>query len=257
MSKPKVLVGTVTYKGKDYIQEEHEQAVQNLKYSNTSRLVVDNSKGTSYVQRLRRRGVSAVTVSRGSNSCEAICNGYQKLWTHALRNDFDYLLTVESDLLPKPDDLDRLLMHNKRIVGSWYFLGQKNQHAYYQPCIMVDKELPNGQIGSKMLGAIHRDDGTKALNRTKVASWWKSGLRKCHGCGFGCTLIRRDILESFPELDYVKGTEESTPKHTDSWFYFQLRNNGFQPFVDTDREVEHHPSSWDDVPDRYKPKGVD
>jgi len=249
---PKVLVGTVTYEGKDYIQKEHEQAIQDIKYPNTSRLVVDNSRGTSYVETLRRRGVNAVTVERGSNSHEAICNGYQRLWDHVLDNDFDYLLTVESDLLPQPDDLDRLMMHDRPIVGSWYYLGRKNQNAAYQPCIMVDTHDGAGKIGSKMLGAIHKDNGERVLDVGKVNEWKNSGLRECHGCGFGCTLIHRSIIEAIPKLDYVKTDE--VEKHTDTWFYYQLRNNGISVFVDTDRVVEHHPSDWNKVEDRYSPE---
>ena len=247
---PKVLIGTVTYEGKDYIQEEHEQAIQNIKYPNTSRLVVDNSRGTSYVETLRRRGVNAVTVERGESSHEAIKNGYQRLWNHVLDNDFDYLLTVESDLIPQRDVIDRLLMHDRPIVGSWYFLGKKDQNAALQPCIMVDKkDEETGHIGSKMLGAIENEDGTKNLDVGVIQQWYNSGLRRCHGCGFGCTLIHRSIIEAIPELDYVK--TDTHEKHTDSWFYYQLRNNDISVFVDTDRVVEHHPSDWDAVKDRY------
>jgi len=246
---PSVLIGTVTYSGKDYVWDEHNHAIQQIKYPNTSRLVVDNTRGTSYTQKLRRRGVNAVSVPRGEHSYEAIANGYTKLFNYASEHDFDYLLTVESDLLPERDVIDRLLLHDKKIVGSWYFLGMKNQYARMQPCIMVDVDK-GSFVGSKLLGCRHTDEG-KQLDMRVIRDWMNSGVRECHGAGFGCTLIKDDIFNEFDKIQYVPGDTPDGKSHADSWFYFQLRNNGIPVHVDTDRIVEHRPSSWDDVPDRY------
>jgi len=241
---PRVLVATTTYQGKDYAFEKYIDSIRSIKYPNYKHLMVDTSQGTSYLSTLRRRGVRTLQADAGDDAYEAVTNGYQKIWDYALDNNFDYVLTVESDLYPEPDVIDRLLLHDKEIVGSWYFLGLPHQDEYFQPCIMVDRETEQGMIGSRMLGTKYKLDGGKVISRQEIGRWWKSGLQPCHGCGFGCTLIDTDLMAEIPELDHIdRGGDK---QHTDTWFYFQLRNNGIQPFVDTDREVDHDPSPWTD-----------
>jgi hypothetical protein len=76
-----------------------------------------------------------------------------------------------------------------------------------------------------------------------MMEWYNSGLRRCVGCGFGFTLMKRGLVEAIPEWQYIE--REDKPQASDTWFYFQLQQNDIPVFVDTDLEVRHVPSDWD------------
>ena len=71
-----------------------------------------------------------------------------------------------------------------------------------------------------------------------------TGLQKIHGCGFGATLIKTSLLKQFP-MYWIP--EER--KHCDVLFYKDLHNAGYKVFVDTDREIPHFNSDWNDIKD--------
>jgi hypothetical protein len=74
MDAPKVLIGTPTYSGKEYVRKEFVARVRELTYPHFDFLIVDNSKGTSYASKLRRDGLRVATVPRGNNSRDALRN---------------------------------------------------------------------------------------------------------------------------------------------------------------------------------------
>jgi hypothetical protein len=159
--------------------------------------------------------------------------------------DFDYLLTVESDLFPQRDQLDRLLMHDQAAVGSFYWLTLGQDKGSFQPNVMVaEPKIPRG-YSLKMLGREVDENGEVSVDYDYVESFLNTGLRRCGGMGFGCTLLHRSVIEAFPKLQHVNFGERNK-KHVDTWFYYQLVNNDIKVYVDTDTVVPHWPNAWTD-----------
>jgi GT2 family glycosyltransferase len=67
-----------------------------------------------------------------------------------------------------------------------------------------------------------------------------------HGMGIGCTLIRRDIFNTY----MFWYDERFSEKHSDVYFYMELQNKGIPVYLDTNIIIEHYPSKWEDVKDK-------
>lgn len=248
MEHPRILVGITTYKPKDYMIDKCYRAVKEFDYPSDKYdvLIVDNTddKGR-YANQLKKRGFRKVEhVARGANSRVAINRSQNLIRRRFLEGDYEWLLMVESDLLPPKDTLKRLLGHKKTVVGSWYWIGTGNVRT---PCIFVNQVI-NGFGGTRPLGIIRHsiDDNSGKFDGAEIMSWWNSGLRQCHGVGFGTTLIHRDVVQEFPFWT----DERFDNKHSDVYFYLDLERANIPVFVDTNVEVPHFPTDWALVEDR-------
>jgi len=105
---------------------------------------------------------------------------YQAAWKATLKGGFDYLLTVEHDIVPPADALTRLLAMNKLVafgvyvfrVGPPYVV---NAYRWLDDCLAPDMSLTLFP---------------KQLEQARAR-----GIVRCSGVGWGCTLIRRDVIE--------------------------------------------------------------
>lgn len=246
MGNPRVLVGITTYKDKHYMMPKCYNAVRNFKYPKDAYdvLIVDNTRDSGrYANKLKRLGMRRVIhIDRGENSRVALARSQNYIREHALQNGYDYVLFVESDLLPDPDALMRLILHGKSIVGSWYYIG----HDIKLPCIFLNAHV-GAFNGTRQLGIRLEEDGNKRVPQfNEVGEWWQSGLRECHGCGLGCTLVARSIIEKYPFWTDPRFDN----KHSDVYWYMNITNDGHKVFVDTDVNIPHFPTKWSDVKDR-------
>jgi len=233
MSYPKVLVGVVTYEGKDYVWDKVYKNLQNLSYPNYDILVVDNTKDMKYYEKLKKQGVNVVHTKRGKTSREALTVSQNYIRDVVLNEGYDYLMFIESDLVPPRDIIERLMSHNRLVVGSMYYIGHHwSKKEPPRPCLFE---------------TVKRGDTTRTENINPVRGWdyFGNGLQLIHGCGFGSTLIKREILEKF-KFWY---TLEPPIKHSDVLFYMDLHNAGYRAYVDTDIIVPHYNSNWGDVKD--------
>ena len=231
---PKVLIGVVTYVGKDYIFDEFWKNIQNLDYDNYDVVVVDNTKGKKYYSKLKRRGIPVHHVNRGANSRMAQDRSLNKITSIMLKGDYEYFLSIESDLLPPSDIIQRLMAHDKDVVGCMYNIGYVDSASQPpRPCLFtMNKEEINGKA-------------TRNLTADEGFSLFGRGVIRIHGCGLGTTLIRRSIVEEVP----FRYTTENDRVHSDAVFYGDLHNKKIQAFVDTDIIIPHFNSDWNLVKD--------
>jgi len=228
---PKVLIAIPTYEGKDYIFRENFEAIKNIDYPNYEYLYIDNSVTEEYSNTLKGRGANVVRVPRGENSRQALCNAQNYARHKVLDEDYDYLMFIESDLVPDKDVLKRLINFNRPVVGSIYLIG----HEIKVPCVFfLDHKKESGLLG------------TRLIHPMEVKHFMNTGLRLVHGLGFGCVLIRKDVVKRFP----FWFDSRFDNKHSDVYFYMDLAVKGIPVFVDTDHVITHFPSKWELVNDK-------
>lgn len=234
MSKlPKVLVGVATYEGKDYVWEPFKENIEKFTYPNYDVMVVDNSKGNKYARKLKKscgnNGFMVEHIARASNSRIAHADSLNHIRQYFLENDYDYLLLLESDTLPPVDIIQRQLVTGKDVIGCMYFIG----HAW-------DPKRPP-------TACLFVTEGKKTRRVEREEGWqlYGTGVQLIHGCGIGCTLVSRKILEQFKFWWHLS----NPPKHADVLFFLDLQNAGIPVYVNTDVVVAHHPSDWDKVED--------
>jgi len=260
MTLPSVLIVTPIYDKKDYCLDKHVAHVNAINYPNCKQIFIDNTEGSDYTNKLKSKGLEVYHVNRGNNSREAICNSMNYAREYMLEHKFSYMLTIESDLFPDPELINRLLSHNKSVVGSYYLLGFKqdtikiqNEVRAYHNKEITEQEYKNNVKGLNpeipCLFIIENTNQvfqkTRILNITEGLAVFNTGLRKIHGCGLGATMVKQDIIQRFP----FWCDDRFSNKHHDVYFYMDLHNAGIPVYVDTSILIPHQPSKWEDVKD--------
>lgn len=228
---PKVLVFTITYSGKDYIYEEWKKASKAMTYPNFDHVVIDNTDDDGEYAKKLEKDFWTIKVPRGNNSREAMARSQETARRLAVKEGYDYFLSLESDIIPTPTVIQDLLKDAKEYVGALYFIGDKTLRI---PCIT----LPEKHEATNMIGS-------RLIRQDEIAQYYKTGLRNVNNCGLGCTLVRRDVFTKLKFKYYP-----NLRAHSDSFFANDAWRAGFRVFIDTDIVLEHHNVPWEGVGDR-------
>ena len=75
-------------------------------------------------------------------------------------------------------------------------------------------------------------------------------VRRIHGCGIGCALIKREVLEQFKFR--IEMLPTGTPEfhyHDDTYFYLDCWNARPQHevWIDTSRKIRHEAQDWHEI----------
>jgi glycosyltransferase involved in cell wall biosynthesis len=234
MPLPKVLVATTIYEGKDYIMDRFYKNICSLDYPNYEILLVDNSETNEYKKQLVQRGYkNVVHVARGKHSREGVANALNYIRKYALQNGYDYWLSIECDLIPPKDIIQRLMLHQKTIVGCIYVIGYKDSNGQPpRPCLFGLRRRQNGELE------------TFNYNPKEGFAFFGGGVQRIHGCGLGCTLVKAELLRKL-EFWYM----DDEIKHSDVYMYMDLHNMGHDVWLDSDIIIPHYNSKWDLVKD--------
>lgn len=223
----KVLVGCPTSSHKAYCLEEYSKAIKSLTYSNYGILLVDNSENLKYVDRIRKLGIDVVKDNYFETARERVVHSRNLLRDYVLKNNYDYFLSLEQDVIPPKDVIERLLRHDKKVVTGIYFTRYDiNGKKKIKPLIWVDTP---GKF-EKM----------KFIDEREL---WKSGLIKIRACGLGCVLIHKSVLESISFRLFK-------PKiYDDMAFCHDLYKKGISIYADLEVKCKHLISGmdWDSI----------
>lgn len=238
MGLPKVLIFTITYSGKDYCLDEFVENCKKFTYKNKEHIFIDNSDdGGEYTKKLKERleplGIKVYHVERGNTSREALARSQNYARKLFLEGDYNYLLSLESDIFPKPNIIDALILDAVDVVTGLYMIGFKEKNTRW-PCITKYEKNPNtGTYGSRLL---YKDEWAEYINQ---------GLKQVAAGGMGCCLMFRDVVEEIP-FTYIPGLRP----HSDVFWFNDARKLGYPVFVDTNVICEHKNSDWGKVGDR-------
>jgi hypothetical protein len=225
-AKLKVLVAAPTADRKNYCLNEYLSVVSNLTYSNYKTFLADNSETRSNAKMLNRLGVHTKWINpAGKTNIQYIAESHESCREFALHLNFDYMLHLESDIIPPIDIIERLLFHKKEVVSACYFTGFGDKSRL---CIQLledsgelIRETQNMDYG---IGDMIFMDGT---------------LKQVYGAGLGCTLIHKSVLEKI-KFRYQEGVDA----HPDTYFYSDLNASGIKQYVDTSILCKHENREW-------------
>ena len=233
MNEPKVLVAAPVYSGKEYIFDAWYKNITSLDYPNYDWLVVDNSRMESFHRKLRRKGYQKIVhVPRGGNSRLGIARASEYIRNYAINNGFDYIMFIETDLIPPKNIIKRLMNHKKLIVGAVYEIG-----------LHGSKTAPRHPL---LYEAVKREDGIRLeiLPPERGYPLLNTGLIQTPAMGLGCTLVHSSLFKKYT----FKWTSVGK-QHTDSLFYGDLWNDKVPVWCDTDILIPHFNQNWANVKD--------
>lgn len=158
----------------------------------------------------------------------AASDGQEKLFNMFADSDFDYLLVVDADVVPQLDAFAKMVAHDKQIVLApvWFYNDKYNTIAY---------------------GAYHQWAKNKKEEREKVQRVVKTkGLEKVVSGGFGCMLVRKDVVQKFRDNNLLFAKwDKSLGEHmqeraSDNIFWAKCTNLEIDAYIDWSIETTHY-----------------
>lgn len=219
---PKVLVGCPTSSYKSYCIEKYASALKSISYDNFDVLLVDNSKDNLYIKSIKSLGIPVVKGPYNESAKQRIVDSRNILRNKVLDEGYDYLLSLEQDVIPPENIIPRLMQHNKEIVSGVYFTYQKNKGI---------------NVGLKPV--LYKKSGNDSLVLMSESDVLKPRLVEVGACGLGCVLIHRKVLEKV-KFRFSKEYEG----FDDVWFCYDSFNSGFKVYADTSVKCKHLILGW-------------
>ncbi|MBS3151228.1 glycosyltransferase [Candidatus Woesearchaeota archaeon] len=222
----KILVGCPTSSYHEYALEEYARAVKSLTYPNYDILLVDNSKDDLYFKKLKLLNLPTIKGRWHEEARERIVESRNILRQKVIDDDYDYFLSLEQDVIPPKDIIERLLQHKKRVINGVYF------------------NYINAKEGTRLAPVIWTKVNMKKEERYFLhPSQLNKGLMKIAISGVGCILIHRSVLEKI-KFRY----EKQYPSFDDIFFGLDCKENNIGIYADTNIVCKHliknRPWSW-------------
>lgn len=233
MKLPKVLIFTAVYEGKEYCLADFMNEAAKINYPNKRHIFIDNSKTDTFYKKLKEWGLDIHRIERGANSREAIARSQNYARKIAIDEGYDYLFSLESDIMCPKDIVQDLMRHGKDVTTGFYYIGNREKGVRV-PCITLSKF-------NKTIGAY----GTRLLAREEFEAYTNQGLKQVQAGGMGCCLVHK---RAFKRVAFTY--DPRFTGHSDIYFFNDMFKRKIPVFVDTNIYCEHENSLWEKVKDR-------
>lgn len=221
--KPRILIGIPTWEGMDYILERFVENLKKFTYPYYDILFVDNSRGDDYFLKLKSKGFKVIKVPWTKFSRKRLTDSRNIIREEFLKGDYDYLFSLEQDLLPPKDIIENLLKHHKYVIGAPYKISQEKL-----ACVFTGHFSNRHPITKEPV-----DWHSEVMSVVE----WKGKVTKVHSCGLGCVLINRYTLEKIKKFRWIPGMLS----HDDTFFYIECRQLKIPVYLDGKLDyIEHH-----------------
>lgn len=221
--KPKILVGCPISDYKRYCIDEYLEGISNLTYSNFELFLVDNSETSDFYEELKSKGIDVKRIEYVPSAKNRIVKSRNLIVDKFLEGDYDYFFSLEMDVIPPKDIIERLLESNKEIVSG----------VYFKPFIIRDQ---NDIILSKEIMPIAYQRYSE--NRLKRMSWKdvdNKDIVEVEVVGLGCILIKREVFEKKIKFRWEQGNSS----FDDFWFCKDVKRLGYNIFMNNSLKCKH------------------
>lgn len=205
----KILIGCPTSEHKKYCLKEYVEIVKKL---GCDILLVDNSKTKDYYNEIKKLGLNVIKDAYYPKARDRIVSSRNLIRRYCLENNYDYLFSLEQDVIPPLDIIEILLKSGKKIISGLYYK-------------LDDKEL------TPVAWIHHEGNYARRLNYSETI---EPKIIEVITCGLGCVLIHKDVLEKV-RFRY----NESKKSFDDVWFGIDARDKGFKLYLDTGIKCKH------------------
>jgi len=220
---PKILVGCPTYYKKGYCLDQYVSRIKSLSYPNYDILLVDNSIDMNYFKRIKALGIPVIKDSPKSKPHDTIVHSRNLIKQHALDKGYDYFLSLEQDVVPPKNVIERLLGHDKKVVSAVYYTFYKF-HGIPKLRPLVWADVAGQPDKMRFMGSecnLARNSLQPVVCRVKM-------------CGLGCVLVHRSVLE---KVSFRVPFDYST--YDDFAFCDDVRKIGEDVWADLSVQCEH------------------
>jgi len=137
-----------------------------------------------------------------------------------VKGEWDYLFAVDADISFPKDTLVKLLAHDKDVVSGLYIQRFSDRHV-----LEIFEANDRG--------------GFTHIPYDKIKG---KGLVEIGACGFGCALIKKNVLVDigYPQFVYKSAINHNDTFSEDLYFAMKAREKGFKLYADTSILCDHH-----------------
>jgi GT2 family glycosyltransferase len=222
----RVLVGCPTFEGYKYCLAEYAERVKNLSFSFYDVVLVDNSKTNEYSKKIQEHGLEVIKVPWHDNAFERIVSSRNVLRQKVLDEGYDYLLSLEQDIIPPVDIIEKLLRHKKKCICGVYY------KIYDTKIKNLDGTIEDKKILLPLIFKITDDKNKMQVCYPKDLE--SEQLLKIRASGLGCMLIHKDVLKKI-SFRYDKDVDA----HDDMFFSSDIYDSEFDMYTDTSVKCKH------------------
>lgn len=243
----KILLACPTYKKMEYCDKEFFERITNLTYPYYDILIIDNSKDNHYFEKLNKILSSKpnIKIIKDDVSEEKailrVISSRNKIIKYALDKNYDFILMMDSDVIPSKNIIEELLECDKDIVsGLYYNYFQDGQGKVdFLPVawkLFTEEEFKEIKKKYPLPDIVKsREDLRRHLTKKECES---NELIKTIIPSAGCMLIKRKV---FSEIKYglldIPGV--NTGSGDDIYFLLKAREQGFNSYCYTKVKCEH------------------
>ena len=222
---PRVLVCGPQSDVKKYCFDEWAENVNNFTYPNYDVFLADNSLTQDFSEYIKTKGFKCVTITNDENKdsvLKRVALSHELCRQYAVKNNYQYILHLETDVFPPIDIIEKLLFEGKSIIGAIY-------------------QLSDDDSRTPMLNRIssNRDEYRVAMYGGYNNFMIDGKPTQTLSAGLGCVLIKRKIFTKF-NFRHIEGA---------SWFpdvvwINDLYRAGIPYFAHTGIICRHKNSFW-------------
>src|SRR3989344_3797127 len=224
---PKILVGCPTSNYHEYALQQYADSIKKLTYKNKDVLLVDNSIDNVYFEKIKSFGINVIKGPWFESARDRIIASRNILRQKVLDENYDYFLSLEQDVLPPENIIERLLSAKKKVISGIYFHHMtKNNETRALPVIWTKVE----------------DHYRYVLKSNEL----NKGIKKVEITGLGCILIHNSVLKKI-RFRY----EKQYPAFDDIYFGLDCKDNKINLYADTNLICKHliknRPWDWSKI----------
>jgi hypothetical protein len=229
MTDIKVLITAPQHISKMYCWPQYSDRLKELTYNNMEFFFSDNSPTKENSERITNDGFKCehLDLKGMDNVFTRITESHKQCRKYFLDNDFDYMLHLETDVIPPADIIERLLQKRKMVVSGIYDIG-----TGFDRKLMIQ---PLAKMEHRNVKAWKSVDYLNELESIEVDGTTK----KVFSCGLGCILISKEIVNM---IDFRN--DESVLASADTFWANDLYANGVPIYAATDIYCDHLSESW-------------
>ena len=222
---PKVLVGCPTSDYKAYCIESYAKSVKSLSYKNYDILLVDNSEKEDYFKRIKKLSLPVIKSTYFEGARDRIVESRNILREKMLDGGYDYLLSLEQDVIPPREVIEKLIRHNEKVVSGLYLAVNlvKGKHVL-RPLLWA-----NFNHEKKIMYCLNKEYALKSNDFVEICA-----------CGLGCVLIHRSVLKDIK----FKYDPKSGDAFDDVFFCRDVMEKGIKMFADLSVKCDHLTQGW-------------
>lgn len=223
---PRVMLFAPISDIKNYVIDEWMRCVTNLTYPNYGIVLVDNSENKQYRKDLQARypGVTILHYPPNENGAMHIITGSQNVARKFVLDTLsEYAFSLECDVFPTFDVIERLMAHDKNICAATYPIREG-----------AERKLLINLAKSNKFEFMQRE-----LDADEALRFMDGKVKEIHSAGLGCVLMKRQVLERI-QFRYVEGQKA----YSDTYFALDAHFAGYQQYLDTSFTCRHESSDW-------------